>query len=189
MAIESVDGCVDELILARPKVICFGSTSASFVGGVDYDSKIIEKIQKRSNGIPGTTVSTALVNALKALGSRRVSVVTPYVEELNLRERAFLEGKGFEVVSLNGMQLVTSDDICNLTPETIHNFALKKFDTSADTLVFSCTGLHTAPIMESIERELGRPVVSSNVVTLWHMLRVSGVNDPLPKFGTLLREH
>ena len=188
-AVHSVEKCVDELVLARPAVICFGSTSASFVGGVDYDSKIIEKIQARSKGIPGTTISTALVSAFRAFGSKRVSVVTPYIEELNVREKAFLEGHGLEVVSIKGMQLISSDDICNQEPEDIYRFALNNFDTSADTLVFSCTGLHTAPIMNQIELSLKIPVLSSNAVALWHMLRMAKVNEKILGFGKLLAEY
>mgnify|MGYP001186607532 CR=1 FL=1 len=188
-AFESIDRCVDELVWIRPSILCFGSTSASFVGGKEYDNNIIKRMEKRSGGIPSTTISTALINSLRILGSKKLSIVTPYVEELNIREKNFLEELGFEVISINGFNLLSSDDICGLKPNQIYEYALDNFDTKADTLVFSCTGLHTEPILQKIENELKRPTISSNTVALWEMLRKSKIEEKVKGHGKLLSDY
>jgi len=110
-------------------VICIGSTSTSFVKGAEIGRKLIKKVEEISGGIPGTSISDSLLHGLAAFGARKVSVVTPYVEDLNMKEREFLEGNGLEVTNVTGMQLLSSDDICWLKPEQITEFALKHFNT------------------------------------------------------------
>jgi maleate cis-trans isomerase len=188
-ALDSLEDCVKTLIWTRPQVICIGSTSTSFVKGAAMGRELIKRVQEISGGIPGTSISDGLLQGLAALGAEKVSVVTPYVEDLNLAEKQFLQDNGLEVTNVTGMQLISSDDICWLEPEQITEFALKNFDNSADALVLSCTGLHSAPIIEELERKIGKPVVSSNSAALWRMLRIAGVKEKVPGFGQLLSEH
>jgi len=187
-ALNSLEDCVQALLWARPNVICLGSTSSSFVGGVDQGKKIIQRIEKNSGGIPGTSISDALIHAIAAFGATKVSVITPYVEELNEKEREFMEESGLEVANVTGMRLLSSDDICGLEPSAIMSFARKHFHDSADLLVMSCTGLHTAPIIEKLERTIKKPVVSSNSAALWRMLRLARVDEKIPGLGRLLAE-
>lgn len=187
-ALDSLDECVKALFWARPQVICIGSTSSSFVKGAEIGRQLIKRVEELSGGIPGTSISDGLLHGISAFGAKKVSVVTPYVEDLNVKEREFLEGNGLEVTNATGMQLLSSDDICWQKPEDIAAFAVKHFDRSADALVLSCTGLHTAPIMDRLEREIGKPVVSSNAAALWRMLRLAKVEEKVSGFGRLLRE-
>ncbi|HYC26551.1 MAG TPA: hypothetical protein VEB67_00850 [Nitrososphaerales archaeon] len=188
-ALDSLDDCVKTLLWARPQVICIGSTSTSFVKGAKVGRELINRVKEISGGIPGTSISEGLLEAAAAFDVKKVSVVTPYVDDLNVKEKEFLEDNGLEVTNVTGMQLLSSDDICWLKPEQITDFALKHFDSSADSLVLSCTGLHTAPIMDLLERRIGKPVISSNAAALWRMLRIAGVTEKVPGFGRLLVEH
>jgi len=159
------------------------------VKGAAMGRQLIKKVQDISGGIPGTSISDGLLHGIEAFGAKKISVLTPYVEDLNVKEKEFLEDNGLEVTNVTGMQLLSSDDICWLKPEQIVDFAMKKFDRSADALVLSCTGLHTAPIMDKLEHDLGKPVVSSNTAALWRMLRIARVEEKVPGFGRLLREY
>ena len=58
----------------------------------------------------------------------------------------------------------------------------------ADAVLVSGTGLPTAGIIEDLERELGKPVVTSQQASLWLALRLARVADSVPGFGRLLRE-
>ena len=61
--------------------------------------------------------------------------------------------------------------------------------TDADALLICCTDFNTFDAVEPLEKELGKPVVSSNSATLWHSLRSAGIEDRIERLGTLLREH
>lgn len=66
-------------------LVVFGCTSGSCIKGVGWDQECINQIE-RASGIPGLTTSTAVLEALRALGSKKVAVLTPY-RELPLKSR------------------------------------------------------------------------------------------------------
>jgi arylmalonate decarboxylase len=58
----------------------------------------------------------------------------------------------------------------------------------ADGVFISCTNLATADIIEPLERELGKPAVTSNQATFWMALREMGIDAFVPGCGRLLAE-
>ena len=150
-----------------------------------YDAELVERIQAAS-GSPATTTSTAVVAALRELKVRRLAVAAPYEDDVCQRMRAFLEGNGFEVVRLKNAGLrpeaisaVPSEEVCAL--------ARQADAPEAEGLFISCTSFRTLDVLESLERELGKPVVSSNQATMWHVLRTAGIPAKLEGVGRLYR--
>ena len=56
----------------------------------------------------------------------------------------------------------------------------------AEALLISGTGLPTAGIIQRLENELGKPVVTGQTAALWHALRVAGVDARVSGYGRLL---
>jgi maleate cis-trans isomerase len=48
------------------------------------------------------------------------------------------------------------------------------------------TGMPTLPVLEALEHDLGKPVISSASAMMWHVLRSAGVREPIPGYGRLL---
>jgi maleate cis-trans isomerase len=48
------------------------------------------------------------------------------------------------------------------------------------------TGMPTLPILEALEHDLGKPVISSASAMMWNALRLSGVGQPISGYGRLL---
>jgi maleate isomerase len=113
--------------------------------------------------------------------------VTPYLDSINERLTAFLEGTGFRVASMAGQQLVANLDIGDQTPEQIVDFARRNLDKSADGYFLSCTNWRAMEVAEALEQESGKPVVTSNQATIWASLRAVGYTDPIDGFGALMR--
>ena len=82
----------------------FGCTSGSFIKGMGWDQECIKRIEKAS-GSPGLTTSTAVMEALNALGAKSVAVLTPYPDATNEAERKFLENNGVHVTNIAGMDM------------------------------------------------------------------------------------
>jgi maleate isomerase len=59
---------------------------------------------------------------------------------------------------------------------------------AAEAVLISGTGLPTAGIIERLERDLGKPVLSRQQASLWRALRLAGITDAVAGFGRLLRE-
>jgi maleate cis-trans isomerase len=55
-------------------------------------------------------------------------------------------------------------------------------------VLLSGTGLPTLDVLEPLERDLAKPVISSVQASFWQALRLAGVRQAIPGFGRLLRE-
>jgi len=102
------------------------------------------------------------------------------------RLQRFLEGSGFEVVSLANLNL-KGMEITRVTPDEVYALGKRADRAEADVLFLSCTNLRTLEVLEALERDLGKPVASSNLVTMWHALRLARLTPRLDGLGALYR--
>ena len=178
-----------ELILhARPSVIVFGGTGTSFIGGHGHDQKLIDTMQKISGGLPATTTSTAMIKALKTVGAQKISVATPYVEGATKAAVNFIEAHGIEVVEVKWLGLA-GPDISATNKETAYQLVKSVDRDESDAIFISCIDFDVLGIIQTLETDLGKPVITSNQATMWDMLRLAGIKDPIKGFGRLLSEY
>ena len=185
--VERVEEAAELVADAGADLVVFHCTAVS-----TFSAELEESIKRRvasASGKPVTATSEALVAALRALGAKRIVMVSPYVKPINEREAAYLRGFGFEVLDLAGLSCPTAAAMMAVTPERWKTFALEHRDQRADAYLISCTTVRSADVIEELERELGRPVVTSNTAAAWHCLRKLGIPDRVEGFGALLREH
>jgi maleate cis-trans isomerase len=166
--------------------VVYACTSGSLIKGLGWDRTIVEKIETAVK-CPATTTSTAMVQALKALDIRRVAVATPYLDSVNQHEEAFLTKNGFEVVACEGLGL-SGSAIREQTPETVIELARRVDRAEADGFFISCTDFRAMEVIDLLESELGRPVTSSNQVTLWALLKLLDHRERVMGYGHLLAE-
>jgi len=177
------------LATAGVDVISYGCTTGSFFKGPGWDRQMLEHIEKTA-GVPAVAASPSVVEALRALGARRISVATPYPEWNNTRLRAYLEAQGFEVLNLEaepeaaraGNQGINDQD-----PAVIVEFAARACRPEADALLCSCTAWRSVEAAEEVERRTGKPVVTSNQASIWMTLHRLGHTEAISGFGRLLR--
>ena len=189
MATEAVRAA-EELATAEVDVVVYECTSGSLLEGIEWEERLRREIRERA-GVEAITTAQAVVEALKALGVRRVAVATPYVDEINAKEKAFLERSGFTVVRIKGLGIVRNTDIGRQPPWVAYRLAkevAREAGPSADGVFISCTNFRTIEVVELLERELEVPVISSNTASMWLALRTIGIRDKL-NYGRLLREH
>lgn len=172
---ESVDQAAHDLAQAYPEVIVYGCTSGSFLHGIGNEAKLADQITART-GIPAVTTSTAVVEALRAVGARKVFLVTPYPDDVNAHEVEFLVHQGFQVVAVDGFRRPTSEEVRRVTSEEVMALVLRSTEAVAacDTIFLSCTNMLTMDRIAAIEAATGKPVVSSNQASLWAALARMG---------------
>jgi maleate isomerase len=167
----------------RIDVVAFSCTSGTVAAGVEA---VARSIRAARPGIPFTTPITAAVTAFETLGVRRLSVLTPYVDEVNAPIAAFLAAAGLEVVAFGSFHLRTEPEIAAVPVEAIVA-AGRALDTPASEALFvSCTGLRGHAAVAALEAALGKPVVTSNQAQLWEALVRIGYRSSLPGYGRLL---
>jgi len=169
---------------AEVDIIAFGCTSGSLVHGLRRDKEIVSKIEKATT-VPAVTTAGAVVKALKALNLSKISVATPYTDEINILEKKFLEHHGFDVLKILGLNIIKNLEIGSQKPETVRRMA-KLADTSRSQGIFlSCTNLPTFEVIADLEENLGKPVISSNTATMWYMLKRIGYKHIVKNGGSL----
>ena len=164
-----------EVAEAAPGVTAYLCTSASFVAGLAGEAEL-RALMERAGARRAITTSGALVDALAALGARRVAVATPYDAELTARLGAFLTEAGHDVVSTARLGL--AGDIWRVSPGSVRELVEALPLADAEAVVVSCTNLPTYDVLAGLEQSIGLPVVSANLATMWAALRAL---DALPR--------
>ncbi len=184
---EYAENAANLLRDAKVDVIVYGCTTGSLVKGVGYDLKLSAKLEEAC-GRPVVTAATAVVDALKKLKAKKVCVATPYIDELNEKEKAFLEGSGFQVLKIRGLGLRDNTEIGKLPPTTAYRLAKEVFTPDADCIFISCTNFRTIEIIQTLEEDLGKPVVTSNQASMWAALKKLGISFHIKGYGRLLEK-
>ncbi len=167
-------------------VVAYCCTSGT--AAIGYDN-IVENIQAARPGIPCTTPITAALAGFEKLGLKRIAVLTPYIDEVNQPMRRFLEENGITVLSVNSFNLEDDVIMGRIPTEAIYAAAREIDRPDADGIFISCTAVRAVDVIDRLEQALGKPVLSSNQALAWQALRLAGYNNPIPGFGTLLRDH
>jgi maleate cis-trans isomerase len=175
------------LAQAGVAAIAYGCTAGSMIEPLDGLPALIE----RTTGIPGTTTAKALVDALHAIDAKRIVMISPYGETLQAREVAFLERQGFTVISARGLGIGEGGAheyvrIRTVGPSAVVALARAAMVKDADAMLIACTDFGTLPVVDSLEADLGIPIVTSNQAQLWTTLHAANVHEPVPGWGRLL---
>lgn len=156
---------------AQTDIVAYGCTAAGFIGGPSRDAEIRQKLAEIT-GKPVVTTAGAMIAALRHIGATRIAVVTPYLELVNERLKAYLEQSGITVLKLSSFNAQTTDELAAIMPEQIAALARDTMTPDADALFIGCSQLPTRDILPRLEREFGKPVWSSIKATAWHAERV-----------------
>ena len=170
---------------AKVDVICYGCTGGGFIKGPGYDQQLTEEI-KEATGITGTTTIVGVIDALRCFDAKRLCVASPYEPWLNERLRDFLTQSGFEVLAIKGLGTQAHSSVKS---EDVEALVMSVDRPDAQAIFISCTNFGTLDIIESLEKKLGKPVVTSNSASMWKMMRLVGDESAVPGGGRLFREH
>ncbi len=179
---------LDSLVPGRRDidVLCYNCTAGSFVIGND---KVRTLLAQARPGSTATTLLDGVAAALAAVGARRLAIATAYDDAVNALERAYFEGAGHEVVSLQGLALPDDETMNRVSPDYLYEFACAVDRPDADAVFISCGALRSTAVIQRLEETLGKPVIGSNQASMWHCLRLAGIGDRMDGYGRLFREH
>ena len=160
-------------------------TSVTFYKGAAYNQSLVDSMQQ-ATGRPATTMSSAIVEAVRAAGGKRLAVATGYTEDVNGQFRVFLEQSGFDVVALRGLGLLTPPD--NLPRGELETCVINLFRAAPnpDALVVAFASTPTLDLIGPLETRCKVPVVSARPHAFWAGVRLLGVKAGVDGFGTVL---
>jgi maleate isomerase len=151
------------------------------------EDEVFARLRAARPGIACTTPPTAALAALKALGARRIAVLTPYTEGVNRRVRDYFTGRGLAIAAFGAFDKESDVEIAAIAPASIVAAARALDAPDIEAIFLSCTGMRGLAVVEELEARLGKPVITSNQAMAWHALRLAGYDAPLAGFGRLLQ--
>jgi maleate isomerase len=183
---EDLESACRLMATVSPHAVAYCCTSGSLIRGIGYDKALIDRIRSLVS-CPAITMSTAMVEGLRAMGICRVTLATPYLDIVNELEKDFLNQSGFEMVACKGLQQ-SGPAVREQTPEQVYDL-VKSIDTpQSDGVFISCADFRAMEVIQTLEDELGKPVVSSNQSTLWALLKMVSYPGNVTGYGRLLAE-
>jgi maleate cis-trans isomerase len=182
---EGLAGPTSALSQVRPAVVLLAHTASSYAVGYGNEQPLVDRIASLA-GTPALLAAQAVLAALRHLGVKRLALGTPYPESISRQGKAYWEAAGFEIAGYHRLENVT--DIYAENEERAYQLARQADAPEADAVLLSGTGLPTVAVLETLERDLGKPVLSSNQASLWQALRIAGVRESIAGYGRLLRE-
>jgi maleate isomerase len=183
--------CAAELADARVDVMSTACLVAIMASGVGAHREVERQLAEvcAANGA-NTAVMTsagALVDGLKAMGARRISLMAPYMRPLTDLVVNYIRAEGIEVIDSLSFGIPDNLEVGRRDPALLLE-DVRRLDTmGADVVVASaCVQMPSLPVIQRLEDELGLPVVSTAVCTTWKMLDLLGLEPHIPAAGALV---
>jgi maleate isomerase len=189
---EQTKHATTELADLRPDVVATACLVAIMAQGPGShcaaEAEIAAILEREHAHAPVVSSAGGLVDALRALGARRIGIVAPYLEELTGLVVAYLEDAGIEVADAISLEVPGNRAVAALDPHDLEQHWRRLDLRGCDALVLSaCVQMRSLEVLEAVERRGGLPTVSAATATTWAILRALDLEPVAPGAGALLR--
>jgi maleate isomerase len=171
---DSMIGAARLLAHANPEIIAWSGSKAGSIA-FDMDRELCRRVTAET-GCRATTSTLALVDALAALGTKRVALISPYAPAYQKKVLATFAREGLDCVADACAGLTDNLSYASMEPEDIRALALQVAAAKPDAIVAWCTNFLAAPLAREIEQETGAVLLDSAALVVWHMLAMLGLD-------------
>jgi maleate isomerase len=130
-----------------------------------------------------------MIQALTALNVKRLVIAAPWSEATNVTTAAFIEACGFSVLAHQALGHISNLEIGLLGEQTAFDMGVAVDQPQAQAVMLACGNWLTLGIVDRLESAIGKPVLTTNQVSLWAALILAGYHGPVFGWGRLLREY
>jgi maleate isomerase len=186
---EMAGGIAAAAALIKPGIpldaLAYGCTSGAMVIG---EERVFALLREAWPDKPCTTPITAALAGLRALGARRIALLTPYIDEINQTMRRYIEARGIAVAAMGSFNNSNDNEVARISAASLEA-AIVELGAApqVDAVFVACTSLRIASLIKRVEAQLRKPVTSSNHAMAWHALRLAGYGEPVAGLGRLFR--
>lgn len=176
--------CTEVITPGTPlDVVAYGCTSASMAIG---EEKVFKNIRSVEPLAKCTTPITAAFAAFKAFKAKRIGMLTPYTADVNNIVAQYITTRGFQVPVFGSFNESLDSTVARITPQSIEAGVRQIIKQApVDAIFVSCTSVRLLEACAQLEQSLSMPLTSSNHAMAWHAMRLAGIEDTLPQFGSL----
>ena len=162
--------------------LVYACTAASVVLGNDT---VAGHMNNAKPNTPCITPSSAAFDAFRALNVGKISVLTPYTNDVTDSLVTYFSDNGPEVMNASCLGLTDDRDMARVSHKSIIEAGVASMETDAEALFISCTAVRAAECVVELENRIGKPVVTSNQAMVWRCLRYLAITANLPEGGSL----
>lgn len=191
---DQTSRCAQELADARMDVIATACLVAIMCQGIGYHRTAEEELQRvvQADSPDTATLSSAgaLIKGLHALGAKKVSIITPYTEQLTKLVADYIEAEGVEVQTAVSLNVPDNIAVGRLDPMQLLDVAQRLPKGNIDAVVLSaCVQMPSLPAIDIAQSRLALPVISTATSTVFQMLKMLGLSTEVPRAGEILSGH
>ena len=184
--------CAAELADARVDVMSTACLVAIMAQGLGYHRQVEEDFRRvvAENGARSKVMTSAgaLIDGLKKLGAKKISLLAPYIKPLTAKVVAYIEHEGIEVLDRISLEIPDNLEVAKRDPMRLLDDVKRLKIANADAVVLSaCVQMQSLPAIQAAEKMLGLPVTSTSVCTVRNMLDLLELEPRIPSCGSLLQ--
>ena len=185
--LKRIEEATTDLAENNCDVIIVGGSPLFTKLGYGSDIEMATRLSAKA-GVPVVAGITGEMEALKAMGIKKLVVATPHEDELNQRMKTFLEASGFEVLKIEGYGVRQNSKISDLPVHASYKIAKRLYEKApqADGIFVPCPRWPTISDVDLLEREIGKPVVTSCQAYIWYAVKLLHIRESIPGFGRLM---
>jgi arylmalonate decarboxylase len=183
------DMAIDDLTQTHVDHLTLSGAPLVLAKGVERHRELLKYLSARA-GVPVSTSPRSFADGLKHLGARKIAIATSFIPAHNELVRAFMVSEGFEVLGIESLDTgMTSIEKAMLSPSQVfrHVRNVGRKYPNADALLVTSSAWPVLTIIQALEDDLGKPVVSSSLGQIWDPLRTLGIKCKIDGFGALFR--
>lgn len=172
--LRNLEEAVTRLVAQGADAVSLMGTSITFYEGRVGHDAIVDRMRRAAGGRPVSTMSLAILRALRSYGAQRIAVGSPYSRGVARALVEFLQDDDFEVVARENLGLREGKAIRSLDHAALVALgdAVLARHPEADALLLSCGALQTMSAAAELEARWARPVVSSSQAGCWDAVRL-----------------
>lgn len=155
--------------------------------GPGSDREICAKLQAKA-GVPVAAGMTCEVEAIKHMGLKKIVVATPYPDKLTQRAAEFLTASGIQVLKAEGLGIELNSELSNQPEHAAYKIGKRVFFSvpDAEGIFLPCNRWPTIDSVSLLEKETGKPALSSTLCNIWYALHCLHIKEDLKGHGKLL---
>ncbi len=187
-AMEPIKAKVAELAKLGVDLIHPEGAPPFMLRGYRGEAAIVKEMEEQ-HGKPVFTSGMTQVEALRALGAKKVLGATYFTGSINQKYSDYFTEAGFEMLGMEGID-VPFADVGRLSPQEVYAFVKAEYlkHPEADAIYLLGTGWRVLNMVEVLEQDLQVPVVHPVPARVWAVQKRLHVRQPIKGYGRLLAE-